>query len=282
MTEQASSPRVWFITGVSSGLGLSLAKAALAAGDHVAGTTRGEADRAAFKALDPQRALGLIMDVRDEGAVKAAVAAAEARFGRIDVLVNNAGYGLIGTLEETSLAETRAQFEVNVFGAIAVIQAALPGMRARRSGTVLTITSVSGLAAWGGTAAYTASKFAIEGATQCLAQEVAGLGIKVINIAPGGLRTDYGGRSLVLSERTIDDYQGAGHLPRRMLVEGSGHENGDPDKAAAAILKVLEAETLPMHLLLGGDAVHYATQAAGRLQHDLGEWIGLTTSIAAD
>ncbi|MBS0408976.1 MAG: SDR family NAD(P)-dependent oxidoreductase [Proteobacteria bacterium] len=281
MTDQAS-PRVWFITGVSSGLGLALAKAALAAGDVVAGTARRETDRAAFKALDPERALGLVMDVRDEAAVRAAISAAEARFGRIDILVNNAGYGLIGALEETSLAEMRDQFEVNVFGAIAVMQAALPGMRRRRAGVILTITSVSGLAAWGGTATYTASKFALEGATQCLAQEVAELGIKVINVAPGGLRTDYAGRSLVLSEKTIDDYDGQGHLPRRMLVAGAGHENGDPDKAAAAILKVLEAETPPMHLLLGADAVHYATQAAGRLQHDLGEWIGLTTSIAAD
>ena len=280
MTEQAS-PRVWFITGVSSGLGLSLAKAALAAGDFVAGTARKEADRAAFKALDPQRALGLLMDVRDETAVKAAVSAAEARFGRIDILVNNAGYGLIGALEETSLAEMKAQFDVNVFGAIAVIQAALPAMRERRSGTILTVTSVSGLAAWGGTATYTASKFALEGATQCLAQEVAELGIKVINVAPGGLRTDYAGRSLVLSEQTIDDYDGLGHLPRRMLVAGAGNENGDPDKAAAAILKVLEAEILPMHLLLGADAVHYATRAAGQLQHDLGEFIGLTVSIGS-
>jgi len=281
MTE-TSSPRVWFITGVSSGLGLALAKAALAAGDAVAGTVRREADRAAFKALDPKRALGLVMDVRDEAAVHAAVAAAESRFGRIDVLVNNAGYGLIGALEETSVAEARAQFDVNVFGVLSVIQAALPAMRARRSGTILTVTSVSGLAAWGGTALYCASKFAIEGATQCLAQEVAELGIKVINIAPGGLRTDFAGRSLTVTQRSIDDYEGAGHFPRRVLAQGAGHENGDPAKAAAAILKILEAETPPMHLLLGADAVHYATRAAGQLQHDLGEWIGLTTSIAVD
>ena len=277
-----SSQRAWFITGVSSGLGLALAKAALAAGDTVAGTVRREADRAAFEALDAERAIGLILDVRDEDAVHAAVAAAEGRMGRIDVLVNNAGYGVIGALEETSLAEIRAQFDVNVFGAIAVIQAALPAMRERRAGTILTITSVSGLAAWGGTAIYSASKFALEGATQCLAQEVAELGIKVINVAPGGLRTDYAGRSLMLTQRTIDDYDGAGHFPRRALTEGAGHENGDPAKAAAAILKILDAPTPPMHLLLGADAVHYATRAAGQLQHDLGEWIGLTTSIAAD
>jgi NAD(P)-dependent dehydrogenase (short-subunit alcohol dehydrogenase family) len=276
------SPRAWFITGVSSGLGLALAKAVLAAGDTVAGTVRRETDRMAFETLDPQRAIGLILDVRDEDAVHAAVHAAEARMGRIDVLVNNAGYGLIGTLEETSLAEMRAQFDVNVFGALSVIQAALPAMRARRAGTILTVTSVSGLAAWGGTALYCASKFALEGATQALAQEVAELGIKVINIAPGGLRTDFAGRSLLVTQNTIDDYAGAGHFPRRVLAEGSGHENGDPAKAAAAILKILDAQVAPMHLLLGADAVHYATRSAGQLQHDLGEWIGLTTSIGID
>ncbi|HEX7759027.1 MAG TPA: oxidoreductase [Caulobacteraceae bacterium] len=275
----SSSPRAWFITGVSSGLGLALAKAVLAAGDTVTGTVRRESDRTAFEALDPERAIGLILDVRDEDAVHAAVHAAQARMGRIDVLVNNAGYGLIGTLEETSLAEMRAQFDVNVFGALCVIQAALPDMRARRAGTILTVTSVSGLAAWGGTALYCASKFALEGATQCLAQEVAELGIKVINIAPGGLRTDFAGRSLVQTQRSLDDYEGAGHFPRRVLSQGAGHENGDPAKAAAAILKILEAEVAPMHLLLGADAVHYATRSAGQLQHDLGEWIGLTTSI---
>jgi len=275
-----ASPRAWFITGVSSGLGRALAQAALAAGDVVAGSVRREADRYAFETLHPDRAVGLIMDVTDEAAVLAAVKAAEARMGRIDILVNNAGYGLVGAIEEASLAEIRAQFEVNVFGALAVIQAVLPGMRVRRSGRILNVTSVSGLAAWGGTGVYCASKYALEGATQALAQEVAELGIKVTNIAPGGLRTDYAGRSLVLSEQTIVDYDGAARYARNVLRQGSGHEAGDPDKAAAAILQVAAAENPPMHLLLGADALHYATRAMGQFQTDLSEWLDLTLSTA--
>ena len=274
--------RTWLITGVSSGLGLELAKAALAVGDTVAGTVRKEADRAAFDALAPGRAIGLIMDLADEAAVRAAVADAESRLGRIDILVNNAGYGLIGAVEEASLAEAKAQFDVNLFGVMAVIQAVLPAMRARRAGRILTVTSVSGLAAWGGTGVYCASKFALEGLTQALAQEVAGLGIKVTNIAPGGLRTDYAGRSLVLTERTLDDYEGSSGFARRVLEGGAGRESGDPAKAAAAILKIAEAENPPMHLLLGQDAIHYATRSAAQLQTDLGEWIGLTASIGVD
>ena len=272
--------RKWLITGVSSGLGREIAKAALAIGDEVAGTVRGEADRAAFDALAPGRAIGLIMELTDEAAVRAAVGEAERRMGVIDILVNNAGYGLVGAVEEASLAEARAQFEVNLFGTMAVIQAVLPGMRARRAGRILTVTSVSGLAAWGGTGVYCASKFALEGLTQALAQEVAELGIKVTNIAPGGLRTDYAGRSLVLTKNTMADYEGAAGFARRVLKDGAGRESGDPAKAAAAVLKLAEAENPPMHLLLGQDAVHYATRAAGELQTDLGEWIGLTTSIA--
>jgi len=281
MTSQATQ-RAWFITGVSTGLGRSLAKAVLATGDLVAGTVRKDGDKAAFEALAPDRAIGLIMDVTDEAAVHAAVAAAQDRMGRIDILVGNAGYGLIGAIEETSLAEMRAQFEVNVFGALAVIQAVLPGMRARRAGRILTVTSVSGLAAWGGTGVYCASKFALEGATQALAQEVAEFGIKVTNVAPGGMRTDYAGRSLVLTEKTLPEYDGAARYARRTLTEHAGQESGDPDKAAAAILQIAGVENPPMHLLLGADAVHYATRSAGQLQTDLGEWIGLTTGIAID
>jgi NAD(P)-dependent dehydrogenase (short-subunit alcohol dehydrogenase family) len=277
-----TNPRTWLITGVSSGLGQAIAKAALAEGDTVAGTVRRETDRAAFEAAAPGRAHGFILDVTDEAAVHRVVGEAETAVGGIDILVGNAGYGLIGALEETSLAEIRAQFDVNVFGGIAVIQAVLPFMRARRAGRIITITSVSGLAAWGGTAAYCASKYALEGATQALAQEVAELGIKVTNVAPGGLRTDYAGRSLALSQATLPDYDGAARFARRVLVEGTGEESGDPAKAAAAILVVAEAETPPMHLLLGADAVHYATRAQGTFQIELGEWAGLTFSIARE
>ena len=221
------------------------------------------------------------MDVADADAIRQAVETAEARMGGIDVLVNNAGYGLVAAIEEASLEEMRAQFDVNLFGPLAVIQAVLPGMRARRSGRILNVTSVSGLAAWGGTGIYCASKYALTGATQALAQEVAEFGIKVTNVAPGGMRTDYSGRSLVLSERTIDDYEGAGHFPRRVLREHLGQEAGDPVKTAAAILEIAKTESPPMHLLLGADAVHYATRAAAQFQTDLSDWLSLTLSTAA-
>ena len=274
------SPTRWFITGVSSGLGRSLAKAVLAEGGLLVGTVRREEDRTALEALSPN-AMGVLMDVSDEEAVKRAVATGEERMGGIDILVNNAGYGLVGAIEEVSLDEMRAQFEVNVFGPLAVIQAALPGMRARRSGRILNVTSVSGMSAWGGTGIYNASKFALTGATLALAQEVEEFGIKVTNVAPGGMRTDYSGRSLVLSERTIDDYEGVGHFPRRVLREHLGQEPGDPDKTAAAILQIAKVDNPPRHLMLGADAVHYATRAAGQFQTDLSDWLNLSISTTA-
>jgi NAD(P)-dependent dehydrogenase (short-subunit alcohol dehydrogenase family) len=274
------SPTRWFITGVSSGLGRSLAKAALADGGMVVGTVRREEDKVALEALSPQ-AMGVLMDVADEAAVKRAVAAAEERMGAIDILVNNAGYGLVGAIEEVTLEEMRAQFEVNVFGPLAVIQAALPAMRARRSGRILNVTSVSGMSAWGGTGIYNASKFALTGATLALAQEVEEFGIKVTNVAPGGMRTDYSGRSLMLSAKTIDAYEGVGHFPRRILREHLGHETSDPDKTAAAIVQIAKVDNPPRHLMLGTDAVHYATRAAGQFQTDLSEWLNLSISTAA-
>ena len=270
--------RTWFITGVSGGLGRALALAALEAGDIVAGTVRKAPDRDAFSALDPN-AHGYVADVTDAAAVAAAVTAAEALSAGIDILVNNAGYGLTGAVEETSLDEARAQFEANVFGPLAVLRAALPGMRARRSGHVINITSVSGLAAWSGTGIYCASKFALEGLGEALAQEVAPLGIKVTNVAPGGLRTDYAGRSLTRADQVIDDYADTAHMAPKLLAEYAGQESGDPVRAAAAILKIAGAEDAPLHLLLGEDALHYAMRKMGQMTTEIGDWAGLSTSI---
>src|ERR1700757_666004 len=167
----------WLITGVGSGLGKALAGAALARGDRVAGTVRQVGGLAAFEALGAGRATGFLLDLTDEGAVRGVAGQAEAALGGIDVLVGNAGYGLVGAVEEASLSEIRAQFEVNVFGPIAAIQAVLPHMRRRRRGHVITITSVSGVAAWAGTGIYCGSKHALEGVTQTLSQEVAEFGV---------------------------------------------------------------------------------------------------------
>ena len=268
----------WLITGVSGGLGRALAQAALARGDQVAGTVRKPADLAAFEALSTGRAHGFLADMLDEASIRAAVDGAEAKLGGIDVLVGNAGYGLIGAVEESSLAEIRAQFEVNVFGPIAAIQAALPYFRARRAGHIITITSVSGVAAWAGTGVYCGSKHALEGVTQTLAQEVAELGVKVTNVEPGGMRTDYAGRSLIVSERKIADYDGAARSAEHILGDHAGHEPGDQGKVAAAILAIAGADEPPLQLLLGADAMLYATRQIAAFQTEIGRWAKLSLS----
>jgi NAD(P)-dependent dehydrogenase (short-subunit alcohol dehydrogenase family) len=270
----------WLITGVSTGLGRALAEAALVRGDLVAGTVRSEAALAAFEALAPGRARGFLAEMAQEAAVRAAVRGAIEAFDGLDVLVNNAGYGLVGAVEEASLAEVRAQFEVNVFAPVVAIQTALPHMRERRAGHIINITSVSGLAAWAGTGIYCGSKHALEGIGRTLAQEVAPLGIKVTNVEPGGLRTDYAGRSMRAPQRSIPDYDGTAHNAERILGGNAGREGGDPDKAAAAILRIAGAEDAPVQLLLGADAVHYATQSMAAFQEEFGRWAALTLSIA--
>ena len=268
----------WLITGVSGGLGRALAQAALARGDRVAGTVRKPADLASFEAITPGRAHGFLADMTDEASIRTAVEGAEAKLGGIDVLVGNAGYGLIGAVEESSLAEIRAQFEANVFGPIAAIQAVLPYFRGRRAGHIITITSVSGVAAWAGTGVYCGSKHALEGVTQTLAQEVAELGIKVTNVEPGGMRTDYAGRSLIVSERKIADYDGAARNAERILGGHAGQEPGDPAKVAAAILAIAGADEPPLQLLLGADAMLYATRQLAAYQTEIGRWAKLSLS----
>ncbi|HXQ15201.1 MAG TPA: oxidoreductase [Caulobacteraceae bacterium] len=273
----------WLITGVGSGLGRALAAAALARGDGVAGTVRRADQLAALEALAPGRAHGLKLDLTDAAAIGAVVEAAAGALGDIDVLVNNAGYGLVGAVEEASLAEIRAQFEVNVFAPLALIQAVLPAMRARRAGRIVNITSVSGVATWAGTGVYCASKWALEGAALTLADEVEGLGIKVINIEPGGMRTDYAGRSLRQTQGLIDDYDGGpGRQARAILADHAGHEPGDPAKVAAAILTVVDAANPPRQLLLGADAMLYATRHMARFQAEIGQWAELSLSTRFD
>jgi NAD(P)-dependent dehydrogenase (short-subunit alcohol dehydrogenase family) len=268
--------KTWMITGVSGGLGREIALAALARGDVVIGTVRKPEAAAAFTALGGH---ALILDVTDEAAVRTAVARAEGVTGAIDVLVNNAGYGLVGAVEEASLDEVRAQFETNVFGPLAVLKAALPAMRARRAGRIINITSVSGLAVWAGTGVYCASKWALEGLTQALAQEVAELGIKVVNVAPGGLRTDFASNSKAIVAAKFADYDGLARDAERIMADHAGHEPGDPVKAARAILAIADAEDPPMHLLLGEDALKYAGYAAQGLAADIDAWRDLSLSI---
>jgi NAD(P)-dependent dehydrogenase (short-subunit alcohol dehydrogenase family) len=271
--------KTWMITGVSSGFGLAIAKAALARGDRVVGTVRREADKAAFEGIAPGRSIGMLLDVTDEAAAHSVVAEAEAVTGGIDILVNNAGYGLVGGIEEASLAEIRAQFEVNVFGAVAVMQAALPFMRARRAGRIIVISSVSGLVGWPSLGIYTGSKFALEGICETLAQEVEPLGIKVTMIEPGGFRTEFAKGSRVRVGREIADYDATVGANRRILADHAGHEPGDPAKAADAILSVADSAAPPLRLLLGNDAYGYATYKYDAQMKEMADWKDVTLSM---
>ena len=271
-------PRTWLITGVSSGLGRALAEVVLAGGERVAGTVRNEADRAAFERLAPGRALGMLLDVTDEAAVRRCVGAIEAATGGIDVLVNNAGRGFVGAVEEASLAEIRAQFELNVIGAVSVMQAVLPFMRRRRAGRIVNITSVSGLVGWPSLGIYSGAKFALEGICETLAQELVDLGIKLILVEPGGLRTDFSGRSLQRAERTLQDYDSTAGACIRILAEHAGHEPGDPRKAAQAIVTAVDAERPPLRLLLGSDALRYAVGKLEGLQAEIERWSWLSAT----
>jgi NAD(P)-dependent dehydrogenase (short-subunit alcohol dehydrogenase family) len=186
---------------------------------------------------------------------------------------------MTGAFEETSLAEARAMFDVNLFGAAAMMQAVLPAMRARRSGWIVNITSMSGHAPWGGTAWYGATKYALECLGQALAQEVAHLGIRVMNVAPGGLRTDFAGRSLGEAALSIADYEPSAHNARRVLDNGRGKEGGDPVAAAAAILRVMEAPDAPLILFLGEDSIRHVGEFMDEVRDDMAKWAETSLSI---
>jgi NAD(P)-dependent dehydrogenase (short-subunit alcohol dehydrogenase family) len=269
----------WLITGIGGGLGRAVAKAALARGDSVVGTTRSAGD-AAFEALAPGRAHVLSVDLTDDASVRAAVARAETLTGGIDRLLNNAGYGLVGAIEEISIDEARDLFEINVFGAIRMIQAVLPAMRARRAGHVVNITSVSGHAPWAGTGVYGASKYALECVGQTLAQEVAPFGIRVTNVAPGGFRTRFAASGLRVAAKDIADYEDGAHFARRSLTAGAGAEKGDPARGAEAILAALDAKEPPLHLFLGEDALHYARDQIAFVGQQMDAWETLSLSTA--
>lgn len=271
----------WFITGVSTGLGRAIARAALEAGHTVVGTVRSGEAVASFEALG-DKAVGMVLDVTDPDAVAAVVDAAEERTGGLDFVVNNAGLGYTGAVEETPIADAKALFDVNVWGALAVIQAALPHLRARRAGHIVNIGSISGMACWNGTAIYGATKFALDCIGRTLAQEVNPLGIKVTNVAPGGMRTDFAASRLLGAEPTIADYAETAHTARAVLTGHHGEEPSDPAKTAQAILTAVTSPEPPLVLLLGNDALGYATREFAMLGEQFDTWKHLTTSVAAE
>jgi NAD(P)-dependent dehydrogenase (short-subunit alcohol dehydrogenase family) len=270
--------KTFFITGVSTGLGRAFALAALDAGHAVVGTVRRGADVTSFERLGPGAAHGRVLDITDNQAVFDTVADVEASVGPIDVAIANAGYGLEGVFEETPISQIRAQFETNVFGAAATVQAVLPYMRRRRRGHLMAVTSMGGLMTVAGLSAYCASKYALEGLLESIGKEVATFGIRVTAIEPGSFRTDWAGRSMVRAEHTIDDYDTVFAPIREARLQASGNQLGDPAKAAAAVLAIVDVDEPPKHLVLGSDALRLVTAGRRSVDADIEAWESLSRS----
>jgi NAD(P)-dependent dehydrogenase (short-subunit alcohol dehydrogenase family) len=279
MTER----KTFLITGVSSGLGRAFAGGALAAGHRVIGTVRRAEDADSFAAHVSGRAFPLQLDVTHYERVPDAVHRAEVLAGPVDVLVNNAGYGHEGVLEESSMDDLQRQFAANVFGPVAMIKAVLPGMRQRRRGHIVNVTSMGGFITMPGIAFYCGSKFALEGISESLGQEVRSFGIRVTALAPGQFRTDWAGRSMDRTPRSIDAYDQVMDPIRAARQAKSGNQPGDPDKAAQALLRLVEAENPPTRLFLGEDALGLVEGKLGRMRAEMAEWDALSrsTSFAA-
>lgn len=269
----AGTGRVWLITGATSGFGRTLTEAALAAGDTVAAAARRPASLGDLAAAHPQRLLPLAVDVTDTARADEVVAEVVGRFGRIDVLVNNAGRGLIGAVEETSDAELRDLMELHFFGPAALTRAALPYMRARGSGAVVQMSSMGGRLSFPGVGAYSATKFALEGLTEALAGEVAAFGIKALIVEPGSFRTGFaGGSALRHTATALPAYEGTVGAVRTGLPDSDGKQPGDPVKAAAAILAALDSEHTPLRLALGNDALNALLTHANAARAEARAW----------
>ena len=277
-----SNHKTFLITGVSSGLGRAFADGALAAGHRVIGTVRHEDAAATFSALAPGRAHPIMLDVTDFEAVPGAIAKAEREAGPIDVLVNNAGYGHEGIFEESSLEDMRRQFDANVFGAVAMIKAVLPGMRSRRSGHIVNVTSMGGFITMPGITSYCGSKFALEGISEALGKEVKHLGIHVTALAPGQFRTDWAGRSMVRAERSIADYDTVMDPIRAARQAKSGNQPGDPAKAAQALLELVATDNPPVRLFLGADALKVVEAKIEAMKAEIAAWEATSRSTDFD
>ncbi|MHC8305501.1 oxidoreductase [Pseudomonas sp. PB3P13] len=272
-----SAYKTLFITGISSGFGKALATAALAVGYRVIGTVRNQAAVEAFESLSPD-AHAVILDVTDFERIDRVVAEMHSCYGPVDVLVNNAGYGHEGIFEESPLEEMRRQFDVNVFGAVAVTKALVPYFRQRRSGHIINITSMGGTITMPGIAYYCASKFALEGISDTLSKELSPFNIFVTAVAPGSFRTDWAGRSMQRTPRSIADYDASFNPIRQAREEKSGKQPGDPQKAAHAILQLIESANPPAHLLLGSDALKLVREKLAQSSREIDQWESLTRS----
>ena len=275
-----SSNKVWFITGSSTGFGRELAEELLEQGHKVVATARKPESLSDLTAKYPDTVRAVKLDVTKPGEVRAAVAEAVKAFGRIDVLVNNAGYGLIGAVEEATDAQIRHQFETNVFGALDVVRAVLPQMREQKSGHILNLSSVGGFVSFPSSGHYSATKFALEAYSESLAKEGEALGIKVTIVEPGAFRTDFNGRSLALAEGQLPVYPSTKYFTD-WLIENDGKQPGDPRKAAKAMIKAVEAENTPLRLALGEDAITTIEAEIEAVSKNIAEWrqIGVETTF---
>jgi NAD(P)-dependent dehydrogenase (short-subunit alcohol dehydrogenase family) len=272
--------RVWLITGASSGLGRALANAALDRGERVVATARDRNSVAELERHHEGQAIAARLDVTDADQARAAIDAAVAAFDRLDVVVNNAGYGLFGALEELADDDLRRQFDTNVFGALNVTRAALPQLRRQRSGHVVQISSLEGVAPMlAGETAYAATKFAVEGLCEALAKEVAHLGVRVTIVEPGPVRTDFGDRAVATPPRS-DDYDPSVGEALRLFAQLAGNQPNDPARVAAAIIRAVDADEPPLRLALGTEAVEAIRDKLDGQRRELDAWDELARSTA--
>ncbi|MBN3868489.1 oxidoreductase [Gluconobacter kondonii] len=269
--------KTFFITGANSGFGLAIAQAALEAGHRVIGTVRSQTARVSLRERLPDVRV-VLCDVTEFDRIPAIVAQAEEDHGPVDVLINNAGYGHEGVLEESPLEEMRRQFDVNVFGAVAIAKAFLPRFRERRSGFIVNVTSMGGLITMPGISYYCGSKFALQGISEVMRAEMAPFGVHVTALCPGSFRTDWAGRSMVRTERSITDYNALFDPIRAARHEKDGKQLGDPAKLAAAVLELVASDTPPPQLLLGSDALRLVRDRLSRMEREIEDWEELTRS----
>ncbi len=267
---------IWFITGVSSGFGRHLAEVAAKKGHTVIGTVRKPEQVEQVNQLVPGKTFGVVLDVNNHAQVQEVIGAVATQYGKIDVLVNNAGYGFCGAIEEASEEEVRAQMETNFFGAYAVTQAVLPVMRRQKKGHILQISSQAGINSTAGLGVYNASKFALEGFSEALYHEVAPLGIKVTLVEPGPFKTEWAGGSMKFPEQTLEDYIPTAGRTRTLLSNINGHQPGDPVKGAEAILHITETETPPLRLPLGKTAVEVIRKKLDWVSREITTWESLS------
>ncbi|MBO3759609.1 oxidoreductase [Ciceribacter sp. L1K22] len=271
------SRKTFFITGANSGFGLAIATAASDQGHTVIGTVRSDASRASLAERLPA-VRPVLCDVTEFDRIPDVVEQAEADYGPVDVLINNAGYGHEGILEESPLAEMRRQFDVNVFGSVAVAKAFLPRFRERRHGFIVNVTSMGGMITMPGIGYYCGSKFALQGISEVMRAEMAPFGVHVTTLCPGSFRTDWAGRSMIRTERSIADYDALFDPIRMARQEKSGKQLGDPAKLAEAVLALIASDNPPPQLLLGSDALKLVSARIERLQHEIETWKAVTVS----